>query len=132
MLRIISVICFTFVLFTHSTTLCANTSGPELLANCQTALDAIDNNFGRVQTEGEYLQGNKAGKCQGFLSSVNEMYLLNSAIKNNLPLKYCLPNNYNSLEGASAVVQYLKKYPQQKNQAATLIVLQAFQYYFPC
>lgn len=106
-------------------------TGKKLLDYCQVALDIFDNNYGRVQTESEYLQGSKAGICQGYLMSVNEMRGLMNQNKH-ASSNYCALNNCNILKVTAVVVKYLKDHPQQLNLPASTLVLNAYQTYFPC
>lgn len=119
----------------------ANTTDPmtgkNLLEYCQVALDILDNNLGRVQTESEYTQGSKAGKCQGYLMSVNELHELSAYYpqtfrKVDKYYLYCLPESNNMLTNIAAVVKYLKDHPQQLNWQASLLVLRAYETYYPC
>lgn len=103
-------------------------TGEQLLTDCRAALDILDYNFGRVQIQSEYLQGNRSGICQGYMMSVNEMQSSNAK---KLPA-FCLPLNYTQLRGAAAVVQYLENNPSQQMLPPSQIVLNAFKRYFPC
>jgi hypothetical protein len=118
------------VLLTSPLTLAASWTpfkGSNLLEYCQTAIDLLDNNFGRVQMQNEYIEGTKTGICQGYLMSINEMQLSLSQ-----KATYCLPNNYNMLRGAATIVKFLKDHPEQQQLPANRVVLNAFQTYFPC
>jgi hypothetical protein len=129
-----STFCFIITLLSLVSTAQAaeNPVTKELFNNCKVTLDIVDNNFARVQTESNFLQGTKSGKCQGFIDSVNQMNFLNLSRNVSRSLKYCLPASYTSLQGATAVVLYLKKYPQEKSTDAIVVVLRAFNKYFPC
>ncbi len=98
-------------------------TGHELLEYCQSTLDVLDYNFGRVQMETEYHLGSNSGKCQGYIIGVNETLSKKH---------YCVPSNYNMLETASVVVKYLKDHPQELNCPASLLIARAYQKYFPC
>src|SRR5437867_1916642 len=88
-------VCFSYLPLVSFAT--STLTGTELLKTCEVALDIHDKNMGRAQTENEYLQGTKAGMCEGYLRGVNEAR--KSA---------CLLNNDNKLLTIAAVVKYLK------------------------
>jgi len=90
-------------------------------------MDILDFNYGRVQMQAEYLQGNSAGICQGYLLSVSEIEFL----KAKKPA-FCLPDNYTQLRGATAVVRYLENNPCHKTLPPSQIVFNALKRYFPC
>lgn len=104
-------------------------TGQQLFAACFAATDILDNNFGRVQMQSEYIQGSKSGICQGYILSVVEDNF--SSCTRRAPA-FCLPDNYNMLIGARAVVQYLRSYPRQQCLTPNQIVLNAFRMAFPC
>jgi hypothetical protein len=96
-------------------------TGTELLKACEVVLDIHDKNMGRVQTENEYLQGTKAGLCEGYLRGVNEMR--KSA---------CSFNNNDKLLTVAAVVKYLKTNSEQLYMPASVLVVKAYARYFHC
>lgn len=98
-------------------------TGETLLENCKVAIDLLDNNFGRVQTDSEYLQGTKGGICQGYLMSVNEMSPKQA---------YCMPDNVEMRRTIAMVVKYLKDHPKELKSPASGLVLKAYKSYFPC
>lgn len=100
-------------------------TGQQLLDYCRVALDVFDKNSGRVQTEGEYTQGVKAGICEGYLIKVNELLQ-----KNNIGA-FCVPEN-RMAEVVAAVAKYLKDNPQLLQTEASALIIDAFKKYFPC
>ncbi|MHB1948443.1 MAG: Rap1a/Tai family immunity protein [Gammaproteobacteria bacterium] len=104
-------------------------TGVKLLDYCKIAIDFLDNNYGRVQTDSEYLQGTKAGICEGYLTSVNEFYSLPRKGEKKL---YCMPENYEISKAIAVVVKYLKDNPKQLDLPATILVLRAYERYFLC
>ncbi|HSW68743.1 MAG TPA: Rap1a/Tai family immunity protein [Gammaproteobacteria bacterium] len=112
-----------------------NATGKELLTYCELAMDIHDRQFGKPQTEPEYILGTKTGICEGYLMSANEMRFKTVAKNSKNCINYysfCLPPTYNLLVGASVVVKYLKNHPEQQNLSASLLVSRAFGTYFPC
>ncbi len=95
-------------------------TGKELLEYCEIATDVMDREYGRPQTQPDYILGTKAGMCAGYLMSATELH------------RYCFPPNYNLLLGAAVVVKYLKKHPEQQTLMAALITMKAYAAYFPC
>lgn len=100
-------------------------TGAELLENCEVTLDLYDKNFGRVQNESEFLQGNRGGQCQGYLTSINEMQAYAKP-------RFCLPENIDLLHVAVIVVKYLKSHPHELCEPAARLVMNAYQQYYPC
>lgn len=96
-------------------------TGKELLNYCEVSLDIHDNNMGRVQIESDFLQGAKAGFCEGYLRGIDEAHG-----------KKCLPENNERLANIAIIVKYLKDHPQQLDSPASYLVLKAYQYYFHC
>lgn len=105
-------------------------TGKELLEYCKIAMDIHDRQFGYPQTDPEYILGTKAGICEGYLMSANEMHCQTQYAKNYAC--FCLPLNYDLLIGASVVVKYLKNHPEQQHLSASLLVAKSFATYFPC
>ena len=104
-------------------------TGVRLLDYCKIAIDFLDNNYGRVQIDSEYVQGTKAGICEGYLMSVNELYAAPAKGSKKL---FCMPENYEVSKTIAAVVKYLKDNPKQLDLPASLLVLRAYERYFPC
>lgn len=96
-------------------------TGKELLENCEVALDIHNNNMGRVQTENEFLQGTKAGFCEGYLQAINQAQA-----------NRCLPENNNPLVNIAIVVKYLKMHKHQLDMPAAQLVLKSYEYFFHC
>jgi len=96
-------------------------TGKELLDYCEVALDIHDNNLGRVQVENEFLQGTRAGFCEGYLQAIDQAHG-----------KHCLPDHNERLANIAIVVTYLKKHTRQLNMPASSLVLKSYEYYFHC
>lgn len=109
-----------------------NINGYALLHYCQVALDIYDNNSGRVQTECEYMQGFKAGLCEGYIMSGEERSCF---VKNsrgcpnacNSPLNSC-----NMRYKVALIVRYLKDHPCELGMPASVVVANAYSTYFRC
>ncbi len=97
-------------------------TGTELLKACEVVLDIHDKNMGRVQTENEYLQGTKAGLCEGYLRGVSEAHK---------PACSLVDNN-DKLLTAAAVVKYLKENSKELYMPASVLVVRAYARYFHC
>lgn len=124
-----------FLLISRAMAFGTAASGKELLDYCEMAMDIHDRQFGKPQTEPEYILGTKTGICEGYLMTANEMrfQVSNKSTKNcGTYSAFCLPPNYNLLVGASVVVKYLKNHPEQQNLPASLLVSRALGTYFPC
>jgi hypothetical protein len=91
-------------------------------------MDIHDKQFGKPQTDPEYILGTKTGICEGYLMSANEVRFQEKYSKP----PFCLPSNYNLLIGASVVVKYLKDHEDQQNLPASLLVVRSLATYFPC
>ncbi len=100
-------------------------TGAELLENCQVVLDIHDKNMGRVQTENEYLQGTRAGKCEGYLRGVNEARLVEHKLA-------CSFDTNDKLFIVAAVVKYLKDNSNELSLPASVLVGRVYARYFHC
>lgn len=108
-------------------------TGKELLEYCKLAMDIHDKQFGKPQTDPEYILGAKTGICEGYIMSANERRFQEKYTRK--PMGYtafCLPPQFNLLIGASVVVKYLEVNPNQEELPASLLVARALETYFPC
>lgn len=124
---VISLFIFSFLLTSKPCGAMNHLTGQELLDNCKVALDIFDKNFGFVKTDTEYLQGVKAGICEGYIMSANET-LHPLRAKN----RYCLPSDNDMRGPIAVVVKYLKNHPQELNLPASVLVTKTFDIYFSC
>lgn len=115
------VICLFFAFIPTAFSSPTHLTAKELLAYCEVAMDVFDKNFGRIQTEREFLQGTKAGICQGYIMGMNDA-----------GKRPCLPANFIMLENVAAVVKYLKTHPQELGLPASVAVKRSFEHYFNC
>ncbi len=118
---------FPFLLTSNPCHAMNHLTGQELFDNCKVALDIFDKNFGSVKTETEYLQGIKAGICEGYVMSANETLHPLNAKK-----EYCLPSDNDMRGPIAVVVKYLKNHPQELNLPASVLVAKTFEIYFSC
>lgn len=113
-------------------------TGGELLEACKAAIDTVDKNSGIIHKEDPYTQGIKAGTCEGFLMSMNEMNNLKtreldfSKKVSKARQYYCLPENYNLLQAATFIVKYLNDHPQLQSKPASTLALNAYHNSFGC
>ncbi len=127
------VLLFTLPVFAFSTT----ATGGDLLEYCKIAMDIHDRQYGKPQTEPEYILGAKTGICEGYLMSAKEMQLqfvtdCRYTKNQRRCASFCLPPTYNLLIGASVIVKYLKDHKEQQDLPASLLVNRALATYFPC
>jgi hypothetical protein len=87
-----------------------------------------------------------SGECDGYINGVNEMHnFMAFKAANVKDLKdpeydskvrthylYCLPEKTKNLQAAKVVIRYLQENPDKLKFAPSLLILGAFEKYFPC
>lgn len=71
--------------------------------------------------------------CLGYILGVVDMHsALNAAVPNTKDNNYCVPDNATATQLAKVVVKFGKEHPEELNEAALVMVFNAFVRAFPC
>jgi hypothetical protein len=122
-----------FVLITAGIPASAETTGNDVLKDCQSAVRFLDNNG--APTSELY----DSGWCVGWLSSVLELTEIQkqwgelSDQKPQKPLQFCLPaSGIPAIQAARIIVKYLKDHPEQLHLDGMGLTVAALKDSFPC
>ena len=103
--------------------------GAEMLVNDCAAVDRMDTQTNQAPIKD--LQGIQY--CFGYIFGVVDMRdILNASLQNPKDGAYCVPNNASATQLAKVVARYGNEHPEELNEAALLIVSNAFIKSFPC
>ena len=120
------------VLFVTALPMLAETTGNEVLSNCQAAVQFSDNNGAPV---GEHFD---SGWCIGWVTGALQFTKLNNEwttlIKEKpTPLQFCVAaSGVPVIQAVRVVVKYLKEHPEQLTEDGMGLTIAALKNSFPC
>lgn len=103
--------------------------GAEALVNDCAAVDRVDTQTNKAPIKD--IQGIQY--CFGYIFGVVDMRdILTASLPNPKDGAYCIPDNASATQLAKVVARYGNEHPEELNQAALLLVSNAFIKSFPC